>query len=105
MPKRPRQSHVPQQPRRRRGRRPGAGISEDQLYAPAPATSVAPGVTADVVARPGPARPSGRPTATSRAIAALPVYDRAFILSEVRRIAALSGSLLALIVVLAVLLR
>ena len=104
MPKRPRQAHVPQTKRRRARRT--AAFEEEALYVAPPATSVAPGYTADVVARPGPTRPAVRAEAVpARGVPALPTYDRRYIAGELRRIAVLSGSLLASIIVLAIVLR
>jgi hypothetical protein len=49
--------------------------------------------------------PSETRAAAGRATGPLPVFERSYLVSELRRIALISGSLLALLVVLAIVLR
>jgi hypothetical protein len=119
MPKRARQAHVPKQvTRKRKAVRRDGGVTTgaDPYLDVSGPIQVASGMARDPVgpipmpARPAPARPQAPVTApvrpgTLRAAGQLPTFERGYLVEELRRIAMTAGSLLALIVVLAVVLR
>jgi len=120
MPKRPRQAHVPQQPRKRKARRqpgtaaPGTpGEDEAPVFAEAPPLSSVAGAYGDA-SGPVETRPhrrvdrlvQSRERVSVRAVPGqLPTYERSYIMAEMRSIGIISGGLLAVVLVLAVVLR
>jgi hypothetical protein len=133
MPKRPRQAHIPQQAKRRKSRRPtgestatiadetrgqngSLTVDEEPVFAgPPPMAEPALIGTGPVATAPRTGRrlstlrgaaPSEQTAAASRAIPGqLPTFERAYLMRELRQIAIVSSSLLALIVVLTIILR
>ena len=118
MPKRARQAHIPKQVTRKRKpvRRDGGVTTGADAYLDVSGPiQVATGMSRDPVgpipmpARPAPSRPQAPATparpGTLRAAGQLPTFERGYLLEELRRIAMTAGGLLALIIVLAVVLR
>lgn len=118
MPKRPRQAHVPKQStRKRRQRRDSVTVPADAYLDVSGPVSI-PGYGRDPVgpivmpgASRGPRTPRAprpleapRPSA-QRVAGQLPTFERAYLMEELRRITMTAGSLLILIVVLALVLR
>ncbi len=116
MPKKSRHAHVPkQQAARRKTRRsaapgaPAAPLPEEPAFAEPPIAEV-PGYTANVVGtrplrRLELLRASREPTAVRVVPGQLPTFEREYLVGELRRIALTASSLLAVIVVLAIVLR
>jgi hypothetical protein len=131
MPKRPRQAHIPQQSKRRKVRRPTPGTSttypsdetgrngtsvagDEPAFADEPvfAEAAVVGATTVATARTG-RRLSSLRAPQERMIAPgiravpgqLPTFERAYLMRELRQIAIVSSSLLALIIVLTIVLR
>ncbi len=119
MPKRPRQAHVPQQPRKRKARRqpaaPPAAPSDAEapVFAEAPPLVNVAGAFGDA-SGPVETRPhrrldrlaESRERVTVRAVPGqLPTYERSYIMAELRLIGVTFGGLLALVLLLAVVLR
>ena len=119
MPKRARQAHIPKQVTRKRKtvRRDGGVTTGADAYLDVSGPiQVATGMSRDPVgpipmpARPAPSRPQPHVAApvrpgTLRAAGQLPTFERGYLVDELRRIAITAGGLLALIIVLAVVLR
>jgi len=130
MPKRPRQAHIPQQSKRRKVRRPapgtsstypsdetgrnGTSVADEPAFVDEPAFAEAAVVGAATVATARTGRrlsslraPQERTIAPGiRAIPGqLPTFERAYLMRELRQIAIVSSSLLALIIVLTIILR
>lgn len=118
MPKRSRTSHIPSQIRRRKPRRPNDftnALAESQAFrnlAEAEAAAVPMTATATPVA--AAPRMGRRLEAATRsregfggrtAPGQLPTFERSYLIRELTQIAAISGSLLLLIIVLAVIMR
>jgi hypothetical protein len=117
MPKKPRQSHVPkQQVARRKVRRPN--VQSSAVMAPAyveePFVDSGEGEQVIESSTPVAPRPSrrlelvrqSRESVPLRSLPGqLPTYDRAYLVSELRTISIVTASLLALIIVLAIVLR
>ena len=117
MPKKARRSHVPGQPAKRKARRP-AGQPSVAPAAPEPVFAEPPiaelphlGAVGAVDTRPHrrlqllTQRRSEAQAAVRVVPGQLPTFERAFLVSELRRIVVTAGALLALIVVLAMVLR
>jgi hypothetical protein len=115
MPKRSRQAHIPQQVKRRKVRRPDA--SQDE---PPPQFADPPLISEPAYMGTGPVAPTPPPPAGRRRLelvqrrqesvvrvvpGQLPTFERAFLMAELRQIGIISGALLALIVVLALIVR
>jgi hypothetical protein len=116
MPKRARQAHIPKQVTRKRktARRDGGVTTGADPYLDiSRPIQVADGISRDpagpipMPARPAQSRPAAAPVrpGTLRAAGQLPTFERAYLVDELRRIALTAGSLLALIIVLALTLR
>jgi hypothetical protein len=134
MPKRPRQAHIPQQAKRRKARRPAgestATVADQTKGQNGSLTVDDEAVFADPPVMPEPALIGTGPVATAprsgrrlstlrgtapaeqattgpaRAVPGqLPTFERAYLMRELRQIAAVSSFLLALIVALTIILR
>jgi len=121
VPKRPRQAHIPSQVRKRKVRRPGeAAAGQPRSYPEEPAFVQDPvngfgaaafGASGPVDTRPRVGRRlelinrSSEQAAVRVVPGQLPVFERAYLVGELRRIALTAGSLLAIIIVLAIVLR
>jgi hypothetical protein len=116
MPKRARQAHIPKKApsRRRKARRPAVVTGSDAYLDVSGPISAAPFGSEPVAPIPLPTRDGPRPrtqqaqalrSSAARASGQLPVFERSYLVEELRRIATTAGSLLALIVILALVLR
>jgi hypothetical protein len=127
VPKKPRQAHIPQQAKRRRARRiaatsalPASSVAapagealpeSEPIFADPPALSEPAFLGTGPVATPRARRRIDQVRAPQEAVFArnvpgqLPTFERAYIVRELRQIAFTSGSLLALIVALTLILR
>jgi hypothetical protein len=118
MPKKPRQSHIPKQVTRRKARRPNVPAAViEPAYAPEEAAYVE--VDGSVVHTPAPVATAAEPRRRRLELVRqsreamplrslpgqLPTYDRAYLVSELRTIGVITTALLALIIVLAIVLR
>ncbi len=111
MPKRPRQSHIPSQIRRRKPRREGTVQNlPEPVFADEPAVAM-PGVGGS---GPVDTRPRRRLQSLAqaseggtlfRAAGQLPTFERSYLVRELRQIGITSFSLLGLIIVLALIIR
>jgi hypothetical protein len=112
MPKRPRQSHIPSQPRRRKPRRtqdfsaalPATDGGETDLIEAASPVAATP--AAPVIGRRLRAVQQAREGFAPRSHPGeLPTYERTFLVRELTQISIVAGSLLALIIVLWLVMR
>jgi len=118
MPKRPRQSHVPQQARKRKPRR-GPVVTPADIYLVPEAPAAGSGLAARNPAGPIALEPeaTGRQAEPARGRRAdarvtavrqtgqLPIFERAYLVNELRQIGITAAGLFGLIVILTILLR